>query len=288
MMADPEKYTFVDGSPRADLPLSDRGLAYGDGLFETMLVVNQLIPLWSLHKARLFSGLRKLGIFLRQNQLDHHLQQIEKTLQQGSRDYWIHKLIVTRGSGGYGYRPEPESPATIISQLFPKCESPLNRIEASIHLCRQRLTATPAWPGLKTLNQLLYVLASRERHNTSFDEGLLLSVEGDLIEATARNLFILKNGMLFTPKIGIYGVNGTMRRLIIENLAPVLDLKTVEKSLSVDDLRFADEAFLCNAVTGIWPVISYSENGRDCSRWYPGAITRKLQNDLNSWVHKTI
>lgn len=287
-MIDSSPRAFVNGLPQSSLSLSDRGLAYGDGVFETMLVVNRSTPLWSLHRNRLFSGLSCLGIDLYQGQLNHHLQQIDDVLSHSSESYWVHKLMITRGQDGHGYQPASESSANIISQLFPKCKSPLNQIEASVHLCQQSLIPTPGWAGLKTLNQLIYVLSSRERSGTAFDEGLLLSANGDLIEATARNIFIVKKNILLTPKITLCGVSGTMKHLITETLAPTLGIQVMEKNLSLNDLRHADEVFLSNAVTGIWPVINYFEKKQDTRQWNVGVLTRQLQNALVLWMHKPI
>ena len=100
----------------------------------------------------------------------------------------------------------------------------------------------------------------------------MLSVDNKLIEASARNVFIVKDETLYSPQLDQCGVEGVMRQLIIDKIAPQLGLDCIISSLSLDDLLEADEVFLSNSISGIWPVVEFEEKS-----WSVGPVTRSLQ-----------
>jgi 4-amino-4-deoxychorismate lyase len=259
----------------------DRGLAYGDGVFETMYLSNRCIPLWQYHYERLQYGLKRLHISLDTQLLKDSLQ---KLLKYSDPDGVI-KLIVTRGQGGRGYSPDGVDNPMISIMFLPVStkliEDNANKAEqgVNVHRCIQTLPECVALSGIKTLNQLPYVLASQEVRQADCDEGLLCNDDGFVIEATARNIFCVNNGEIYTPQLNKCGVAGVIRRLLMEKLASRLSLNIHERPITMNELVAANEVFLSNGVTHIWPVKAFGK-----TRWQPGPITRKIQQSVEDYI----
>jgi len=263
--------TTVNGLNVNHVPVSDRGLAYGDGLFETMLIVREDIPLWPLHHERLLKGLVRLQIAVESQRIRHVIDTALEAAKDVPADLLILKLIVTRGESSRGYQVDSSVHSTLITQLSPLVLDVNKHEGVHVHCCEHVLMPI-AWAGLKTLNQLPYVLAAQERSHTHFDEGLLFTAEGELIEATARNIFIVKDDKIVTPIIDQCGVAGVMRQNIANKIAVQIGVEVIEQRLYKEDLFSADEVFLANSISGIWPVIECEKQ-----RWLIGPITRSLQ-----------
>jgi len=264
--------------------LRDRGLAYGDGLFETMLAANGSIPFWSYHHARLLRGVNHLGLCLDAVLLDAHCQSILEYLKSVAQPCVV-KLVVTRGVTGRGYIPSASTPQ-LFATISEMPKNILHQTGCSVHLCQEKLAEPVSWAGLKTLNQLSYVLASAERVHSQFDEGLMVSNSGNVIEATARNIFCVRDNELFTPDLKGCGVAGVMRELIIKELAPTLTIPLNVVQLPLAELLDADEVFLCNSVTGLWPVTRCEANGKNYI-WPVGDLTQSIQKLLTELLSKT-
>jgi 4-amino-4-deoxychorismate lyase len=267
-------YASTDKSASGVSPL-DRGLAYGDGVFETILLVDGVAPLLSLHHKRLLRGLLHLNIQLDPKRLVGDVNKFLEIAKSFDEKRLVLKLTVTRGVGGRGYQIDPDASATLMLQLFNSSEDVAKYNGVSVHVCREQLSPV-SWAGLKTLNQLPYVLAATERLNTRFDEGLLLAGNGELVEATARNVFTVKNDKIFTPLLDEFGVAGVQRQFIIESVAQQLGLDVVLTTIRLEDLFAADEVFLANSITGLWPVTHCRYREKDY-KWDVGGVTRSLQ-----------
>jgi 4-amino-4-deoxychorismate lyase len=264
--------TLVNGEPGELIPVSDRGLLYGDGIFETIAIREGRPQHWQRHMNRLQAGCTRLGI-----------QPFESTLLQAEADSIIKgtdtgvlKLIVTRGSGGRGYRAAEIAASTRIMQLHPWPEYPAENAEQGVktRLCEIRLGQNPALAGIKHLNRLEQVLARQEWIDDDTREGLLMDTDDNLVEGTMSNLFIVSDGVLMTPDLSRCGVAGVMRTIILE-LAEQQGLDTRIMPISRQVLLQADEVFLSNSLIGIWPVIAMDE-----SMYRKGAITVQLQKLL--------
>lgn len=241
---------WVDGFASDSVPLSDRGLNYGDGLFETMRIEDGSVPLLERHLSRLRSGCARLAIPLPQPQaLRRELSAACAGLEAG-----ILKLVVSRGSGGRGYAPPEDPRCRRIISTHPLPEYPRSRYRdgVSVRLCTTRLGTNPATAGLKHLGRLDQVLASMEPP-AGTAEGLMCDASGQVIEGIRSNLFLVRDGRLLTPDLAQCGVAGVMRGLVLD-LAPSLDLEPVIKSISTDDLGRCDEMFMSSSIFGIWPV----------------------------------
>ena len=260
--------SWVDGQPADALSLKDRGLAYGDGLFETIAVRGGRIPLLARHMARLADGCRRLFIALDIAQMEAELQAFAAQFDDG-----VAKLVVTRGEGQRGYAPpQPCQPLRIL-QAAPLPQYPAAHAEQGVRLfpCETRLAEQPALAGLKHLNRLEQVLARAEWQDAECAEGLMRDSSGRVIEGVYSNLFLVVAGRLISADLSRCGVAGVMRAEILQQ-AQSLGLPIELRDISFDELLGADEVFLCNSLYGIWPVRALQER-----HWSVGPLTRKLQ-----------
>jgi 4-amino-4-deoxychorismate lyase len=260
--------SWIDGRPGELLSVKDRGLAYGDGLFETIAVVGGKPSLLDRHLARLADGCARLDIVLDLAQMRAEVLAFSKQLGTG-----VAKLIVTRGDGLRGYAPpQPAVPRRIL-QGSPKPVYPAANAEQGVRLfpCKTRLAEQPLLAGLKHLNRLEQVLARAEWQDAEHAEGLMLDTAGRVIEGVYSNLFLLKDGILSTPDLSRCGVAGVMRAELLAQ-AGSFAMRCEVRDISLDELLAADEVFLCNSLYGVWPVSGLQGYG-----WPVGPLTRKLQ-----------
>ena len=259
----------VNGEPVGMIPISDRGLLYGDGVFETIAIKSGHPQHWQRHMKRLQAGCTRLGI----QPFEDALLAAEAESITNGVDKGVLKLIVTRGSGGRGYRVAETTACTRIMQLHPWPEYPAANAQqgVKIRLCKTRLGHNPDLAGIKHLNRLEQVLARQEWDDDAIGEGLLMDADGNLVEGTMSNVFIVSDGVLMTPDLSRCGVAGIMRTIILE-LAEQQGLDTRITLISQQALVQADEMFLCNSLIGIWPVIVMGE-----SIYRKGNVTLQLQ-----------
>ncbi len=258
------------------ISLDDRGFNYGDGLFETMAVVGGDISLLDYHFARLKRGLAALKINICIETLRPQVMN-ELKLPQATGDNYILKLIVTRGVGGRGYAFDNNLPGCVYFRHCPWPNYPVKNSQQGVitRLCQLRLAQQPALAGIKHLNRLEQVLARQEWQDSEIAEGLLLDSAGNLIEGVSSNIFLVKGKTLLTPKLDQCGVAGVMRAYLIQ-LAQQFDLQVAEVQLQLEQVRQADEVFICNSVIGIWPVIKII----NCCDKCVGQVTKALQYAL--------
>ncbi|MGM0638724.1 MAG: aminodeoxychorismate lyase, partial [Pseudomonadota bacterium] len=187
-------------------PLDDRGAAYGDGLFETILLRDGRPLLWDEHLSRLVRGCHALAMPM---PAEHELA---APLAEAGNGLQVLKLTLTRGSGGRGYRP-PVSPVPRLRWQFAAFAPAEAHWQQGVRVrhCRLRLGLQPALAGLKHLNRLESVLARAEWNDEDIAEGLLCDSDGRLVEATAMNLVWQRAGRLETPRLDRCGVAGTLR-----------------------------------------------------------------------------
>jgi 4-amino-4-deoxychorismate lyase len=269
------RLTWIDGRPADSLPVSDRGLAYGDGLFETIAVRQGRMPLFERHMRRLGEGARRLALPLDVAQVRAELSSFAGELGHG-----VAKLMVTRGDGQRGYAPPVDASCRRILIGSPAPAYPDRNRDAGIRLfpCATRLAEQPLLAGLKHLNRLEQVLARSEWQDPACAEGLMRDSSGRVVEGVFSNLFVIVDGELLTPDLLRCGVAGVMRAEILARAAAA-GIATRVVDLDYRDLLAADEVFLCNSQYGIWPVVALAEHG-----WPVGGLTRKLQSLLADLV----
>lgn len=260
--------SWVDGRPEELLSIKDRGLAYGDGLFETIAVTAGRPVLLERHLSRMAQGCARLNITLDQSLLRNELQAFCAALGNG-----IAKLMITRGDGLRGYAPPVAAQSRRILQGSPAASyAPENAREGvRLFACKTRLAEQPLLAGMKHLNRLEQVLARAEWDDPAYAEGLMCDVGGRVIEGVYSNIFMVRDGRLSTPDLSRCGVAGVMRAELLDQAAQ-LSIPCSVTDISPDELRSADEVFVCNSVYGVWPVLELL----DC-RWLAGPMTRRLQ-----------
>lgn len=260
---------WVNGSEQGCISPGDRGLGYGDGLFETLRVASGKAIFLQEHLSRLEAGAQALGIPLG---LDCLQQDVVAFLAQ-CPESCIAKIILTRGSGGRGYLPDPDAVPTLIFSAHPLPDHTGDHLAEGVRasVCSLRLGAQPALAGFKHLNRLEQVLLRRELAGLQADEALVCDTHGNVVEGVFSNVFMVKEGRLHTPAIDVAGVRGVMRAVILEEAAAQNDA-AVQGRYTVDEFAAADEVFFCNSVNGIWPVRTLASRS-----WLPGPVTRYWQ-----------
>jgi len=251
---------FVDADT---VPASDRGFMYGDGLFETLRIVGGRVPLWERHCARLRDGCARLRMPL--PDLPAMREEVVR-LVAGLPDA-VARVTVTRGTGERGYAP-PSSPAPrVVVSVAPLALDAGPYAEGiAVRLCETRLADQPLLAGMKHLNRLEQVMARAEWSDPAIGEGLVADMAGNVICATAANVFAVFGDTLVTPAVDRCGVAGVAR-------AEIAALRPVSLSpMNPERLAGADEVFLTSAVRGILPVRAFAAR-----TWRPGPVTRALQ-----------
>ncbi len=264
--------SWINGQPQTLMSVQDRGLAYGDGLFET-LRVHRGQPVWlQAHLERLAAGLRRLKIAADCAEIERQIRAylVWQPLEEG-----ILKLIVTRGAGGRGYSGSGCTSPSVILSAFDLPERSAWQRGIELYPCTVRLGLNPLLAGMKHLNRLEQVLARSEWDDVRFQEGLVLDLRGHLVEGTMSNLFLVRAGRLLTPDLAQAGVAGIARGEILRRAAG-WGLSVEVADLGLEALGEADECFCCNSVFGVWPVLGYG-----ALRWSPGPVTRRIQSELN-------
>ena len=226
----------------AGIDPANRGLAYGDGVFETMRVQRGEIPLWPRHLTRLCDGALRLGIVL------PSIEAIESRIADlaAGHDAGVLKLVLTRGEGGRGYAPFVDAEPVWLLALHPLPDSPTSGLH--LHWCETRLALQPALAGIKHCNRLEQVLARAEAERAGCDDGVMQDMAGNIVCATSANLLLLREGRWLTPRIDGCGVAGVLRGWLLEQ-----GLVELARS-SPEEVESADALALCNAVRGILPV----------------------------------
>ena len=242
--------TLVNGCDIDYIDARDRGLTYGDGLFETIAVIKAEPSLWEKHMHRMFDGCRRLALPVPDT--DILLSEI-KQLADGQNG--TAKLVLTRGVGQRGYVPPVSCTPTRIVQFQASSNIPpaFNATGISVGICSTTLACNPLLAGIKHLNRLEQIMAAREIAESEYTDGLMMDMDQNLIEGISSNLFLVEPAGLVTPKLDRCGIAGVMRSCVIETAAE-LGIKVKEDRVPIERLMNADGLFLTNSLTGILPI----------------------------------
>jgi 4-amino-4-deoxychorismate lyase len=261
---------LVNGVAARTVPADDRGLAYGDGLFETLALRAGQLRFTDAHLARLARGCARLGIPAPdEGRLRAQLATVSDGVAHG-----VVKILLTRGPGPRGYAPPASPEPTLIVACHPGEPGRGATVPLRVCDCATPVATSPALAGLKTLNRLEQVLARSEWRDPAIGEGLMRDEAGWYAGGTASNLFIVRDGTLLTPGLGRRGVRGIMRDVVLAASAR-LGIATAEADLGRADLDGASEMFLTSALIGIAPVGEF-----DGRRLATGPVTRRLRAEL--------
>jgi 4-amino-4-deoxychorismate lyase len=243
---------LINGAVTATLAADDRGLAYGDGLFETIAVREGQCRFLDMHFARLERGCARLGIPL---QISAEIR-AEVIDWVGDEAHATLKIIVTRGQGPRGYAPpELVQPSRMLG-LTTTTAAKLPPSTARLRYCDTPIARNPVLAGLKTLNRLEQVMARAEWSDPAladYQEGLMLNDRAEVVCGTMTNLFVVRGTAVLTPLLDECGVAGIMRDQVMQ-LARQLSIELKETRLTKMDVQEADSIFLTNALLGLWSV----------------------------------
>ena len=205
---------LINGKEKETISVYDRGLQYGDGLFETMAVRSGKIYLWETHWQRLMSGCERLSITLP----DKKTIEKEIALLCLNKNQLVIKLIVTRGEGQRGYPFSNTQNVTRIlsSHAWPDYPEHYQSEGVAVCYCETTLSENKKLAGIKHLNRLEQILARNEWDTDEFQEGLMLTIQGNVVDGTMSNIFAVKENVLFTPDLLLSGVAGVMRKTVIK------------------------------------------------------------------------
>jgi 4-amino-4-deoxychorismate lyase len=265
---------LINGIAADSVNIQDRGLHYGDGLFETIAIRNGQPLLWDQHMQRLCHGCERLRLPVPDVNL---LRQEAESLCTGVTRAVL-KILLTRGSGGRGYKaPVQPKPTRVVMRYSWPVYPEMNQTEGvAIRLCSTRLGHNTQLAGIKHLNRLEQVLARNEWDDPAIAEGLMLDHDGGVIEGTMSNVFIVENETLITPELSQCGVQGILRDHVLE-IAEKLTIKCSVNTVSLAQVKSAQELFLTNSIIGVWPVRKFAE-----VNYTVGRITKNIIDKLES------
>lgn len=263
----------VNGAVASDVSVIDRGLHYGDGLFETIACTNGQPRLLERHLHRLALGCRRLKLAPPDlATLDAEVRELAATQSRA-----IVKILVTRGPArarGYGVSGDEIPSRVTLRYPWPEDAPALAQEGVRVRLAATKLGENAALAGLKHCNRLEQVLARTEWDDPDIAEALMFSSSGALISGTMSNVFLVHDSGLLTPRLDRCGVAGIMRALILEEAAQAA-IPVVECRLEAAALEQARELFLSNALWGVRPVRALER-----TRLAPGELTRCLQGRI--------
>jgi len=264
----------VNGEPieRGISPF-DRGLHFGDGLFETIACVNGKARFLSLHLERLVSSCERLRINLGDANVIR--RELEATAARAGSA--LLKLILTRGDAvarGYGRSGTEVATRVVFQYPLPPENAAAIRDGIRVRTAHLRYGENEQLAGMKHLNRLEQVLARSEASAEDAEELLVYCSSGLLASGTMSNVFLVRDGRVRTPRMDRCGVAGVMRRVVLRECAAV-GIPVSEESLTAEDVARSDEMFMTNARIGIWPVRSLDDRALPV-----GGVTRKLQQHM--------
>ena len=259
------------------VPPDDRGLAYGQGVFETMRLGPEGLLLEEYHRDRLLQGCHVLGIAFSHDDFDQWRAVAgQRGLLDATAAGRFVKLTVTSGSGGRGYRMPARPRPRVITATAPLPQTPAAGDPVRVRGCRQRVQSRVECQGLKTLERLDQVLASTELADDDF-EGLMNDPNGYPLEGTRSNIFVLMGEVLVTPPAERLAVHGTLRRWLDVSL-PEMGLQLAERDLT-RDLILEQGLMLGNSVMGLINATALDD--------HPLPVTDdavRLHGDVANWL----
>lgn len=267
---DKDGSSWLDGRRTRSILASARGLHYGDGVFRTILKYNNIIIDIEAQFSKLLEDSDALNLSPSLPDLRNHLERAGR-----AHDNAVLKLLVMRRATGRGYPPRTAE-VQILAQRLPLPRFPLSCWEQGIvsFTSDVKMAAQPRLAGIKHLNRLEQVLASRDWPEDA-QEGILEDADSRPICGTRSNLFWVRDDRLYTPELSACGVTGVMRDKVLK-LAAAIGVECRIECRSQQELKAADEAFVTNSLIGIWPL-----RRLDRRHWQaPGPMTRILMQAL--------
>ena len=278
---------YIDGKyydrGEARISVFDHGLLYGDGVFEGIRIYNGRVFKLKEHIDRLYRSAKSILLDIPMQQAEMEKAVLETVRANEKNDGYI-RLIVTRGEGPLGLDPgQCAKPAVIIIvgdiQLYP--QEYYKKGIAVVTAASRRIPSDSLDPRVKSLNYLNNIMAKIEAKQAGCLEAVLLSHEGYVTECTADNVFIVRNGALFTPAPHFGALDG-ITRMTVMDIAGSCGIAAHETALTRYDLYTADECFMTGTGAEIMPVTKI--DGRLIGTGEPGPVTKRLSEGLRQFV----
>lgn len=274
------------GERDAKISVFDHGLLYGDGIFEGIRAYNGRVFRLKEHIDRLFQSAKAILLTIPISHAEIMKAVVQTCRQNKIRDGYI-RLVVTRGIGTLGLNPNRcKNPSVIIIadkiQLYP-AELYVRGLEI-VTVPTTRNLHNSVNPAIKSLNYLNNILAKIEANNAGCEEAIMLNSEGFVAECTGDNIFIVREGRMYTPPLSAGALYGITRGAVIE-LATESGIRVSEPNLTRYDLFNADECFLTGTGAELIPVVKI--DGRVIGKGKPGPVTRKLVEQYRALTKAT-
>ena len=258
------------------LKAGNRGHLYGDGLFESIRVVNGKIINFSNHYNRLIDGMRVLKMKCQSSFTEEFLMnQINQLIDQNKiTEGGKIRLSVDRKQGGTFLPKTNEVDFFIEARALPNNEFRLNEAGYMVDLYDDMKKPITILSNFKTKNCLIYIMSKLTAKEKGVDDLLIQNDQMGVVEGSSANLFVVSNGVLYTPSLDLGCLGGTMRMQII-NIAIANNMKVYECNITPQNLLVADEIFLTNAIQGLTWV------GEFRTKRYFNTVTNQLVDLLN-------
>ena len=266
---------------QAKLSAFNRGLAYGDALFETIKTLNGKILFWEDHYFRLMASMRILRMEIPMDFTPEFLEsQILDLLthQNSNSNSFRVKLTVFRNQGGF-YTPNTNDVSYFITAK--SLDTDLYLLRSSdyrVELFKDFYVTPGLLSTLKTNNKVLNVLGSVYAKENQYDNCLLLNTNKNIVEALNGNLFLVKGNVIKTPPLEDGCLKGIMRKQVLEIIKKILDYEFEETSISPFELQKADELFVTNVIQGLQPITAYRK------KTFTTSVSQNILAKLNMMV----
>jgi branched-chain amino acid aminotransferase len=278
-MASPSLLIYLDGKlvPESEAKVSvfDHGLLYGDGCFEGIRIYNGRVFRLTEHLVRLYESARSICLTIPISIEEMEKATVETVAANNLRDGYI-RLLITRGVGPLGLNPYqcPKAGIIIIASgitlyAAEKYETGLNLITCAT----RRPTPAALSPQVKSLNYLNNIMAKIECIQAGCEEGIMLNEQGYVAECTGDNVFVIKNGQVYTPTIASGALNGITRMAVIEVMRE-MGLQIHEITMTRHEIYTADECFLTGTAAEVIPAVQYDR--RPVGDGKPGTLTAEI------------
>lgn len=265
---------IVNGSFEQTVSPLDRGLAYGDGVFRTLVMRDGIPECWPQHYQKLVADCAMIKIVCPSAEL------LMSDLQQlfAPDETAIAKIIITRGEGERGYAPPAiTSPMRVVIKSSIKTY-PANYFTdgVNLHVCKTPMATQPMLAGVKHLNRLENVLARMEWTDPDIVDGIMMDEQNHVIECTAANIFICFSDTLITPALNRCGIAGVTRQRVID-MAHLLGLSVKIEPITMPKLLSADEVIITNSTYGALQAKSILQ-----TVWSPTSLAADIRRILTA------
>ena len=281
---------YIDGKyydeRNAKISVFDHGLLYGDGVFEGIRAYNGRVFKLKEHIARLFCSAKAILLTIPMSP-EKMVQAVLETCRRNKIRNGYIRLVVTRGVGTLGLNPNRcKNPVVIIIadkiQLYPP--ELYQRGMEIVTVATTRNLHSAVNPAIKSLNYLNNILAKIEANIAGVEEAIMLNAQGYVAECTGDNIFIVKEGQIFTPPLAAGALYGITRNVVIE-IAREAGVQVTEPNLTRYDLFNADECFLTGTGAELIPVVKI--DGRFIGTGKPGPVTKSLVEQYHALTQST-